>query len=60
MVSTLPLISKSSSPFIKPSVITIGIYITFMFHSFSIPLQGPGTYPSFLFLLILFCGQPWQ
>ena len=40
MVSTCPLISKSSSPFTNPSVIvtkaqiTIGIIVTFRFHSF--------------------------
>ena len=40
MVSTRPLISKSSSPYINPLVtvpkapITIGITVTFMFHSF--------------------------
>ena len=40
MVSTRPLISKSPSLFINPSVtvpripITIGIIVTFMFHSF--------------------------
>ena len=40
MVSTRPLISKSSSPFNNPLVtvpkapITIGIIVTFMFHSF--------------------------
>ena len=40
MVSTRPLISKSPSPFINPSVtvprtpITNGIMVTFMFHSF--------------------------
>ena len=40
MVSTCPLISKSSSPFINPLVtvlrapIIIGIIVTFMFHSF--------------------------
>ena len=40
MVSTRPLISKSSSPFINPFVtepiapIIIGIIVTFMFHSF--------------------------
>ena len=41
-VSTHPLIFKSSSPFINPSVtvpITIGINVTFMFHSFSIRYQ---------------------
>ena len=40
MISTRPVISKSSSPFTNPSVtvprapITIGIIVTFMFHSF--------------------------
>ena len=40
MVSTRPLISKSSIPFINPSVnvprapVTISIIVTFMFHSF--------------------------
>ena len=40
MVSTCPLISKSSSPFNNPSVtvprasVAIGINVTFMFHSF--------------------------
>ena len=43
MVSTHPLISKSTSPFNNPLVtvtqapITIGIIVTYMFHSFSIP-----------------------
>ena len=43
MVSTRPLISKSSSPFNNPLVtvwkepITIGMIVTFMSHSFSIP-----------------------
>ena len=43
MVSTHPLISKSSSPFNNPLVtvakapITIGIIVTSMFDSFSIP-----------------------
>ena len=42
MVSTRPLISKSSSPFINPLMavpsvpITIGINVIFMFHSFII------------------------
>ena len=43
MVSTCPLISKSSSPCINPLItvlrapITIGIIVTFMFHIFLIP-----------------------
>ena len=43
MVSTCPLISKSSIPFINPLVnvpkapITFGILDTFMFHSFQFP-----------------------
>ena len=43
MVSTHPFISKSSSPFINHSVavpralITTGINVTFMFHSFFNP-----------------------
>ena len=45
MVSTLPFISKSSSLFINPLVtvpkipITVGIIVTFMFHSFFISLE---------------------
>ena len=64
MVSTCPVIFKSSSPFNNPLVtvpkapITIGINVTFMCHSFSILYQGPGTYPSFQFLS--FFGQPGQ
>ena len=67
MVSTRPPTSKSSSPFNNPLVnvpkvpITIGIIVTFLFHSFfSIPLQGRGIYPSFHVLSVLFCGQPGQ
>ena len=59
MFSTRPLTSKSSSPFNSPLVtvpntpITIGIIVTFMFHSFFlIPKQGRGTY-----LSVLFCGH---
>ena len=43
MVSIRPPTSKSSSPFSNPLItvakepITIGIVVTFMFHSFSIP-----------------------
>ena len=63
LVSTRPLISKFSSPFINPLVtvpratFTNGITVTFMFHCFSVSLQVPGTYSSFRFLTILFCGQ---
>ena len=59
MVSTRHLISKSFSPFIIALVtllrepITIGINANFSWHSFSIPYQGLGTYPSFHFLSIL-------
>ena len=66
IVSTRPLISKSSSSSINPLVtvpkapITIGITVTFRFHSFSVPWQGRGTYFSFCFLSILLCGQPGQ
>ena len=65
-VSTPPLISKSTSPFINSLVtapratITIDINVTSMFYSFSIPKQGLGTYFSFHFHLILLCGQPGQ
>ena len=61
MVSPLSFIFKSSSPCTNPLVtvsrapITIGIKDTFMFHNFSIPLQGPGIYPSFNFLSVLLC-----
>ena len=65
MISALyPLISKSSSPFINPSMIvprepiSIGITTTFIFHIFSIAWQGLGTYPSFYFFSTLLCGQP--
>ena len=67
IASTLPLISKSSSPFYIPLVtipktpITIGINVTFMFQSFfSIPNQSSCTYPSFHILSVLFYGQPGQ
>ena len=62
-VSRCPLISKSSSPCTNPLVavpsapITIGITITFMFHSFSDLSHGLGTYLSFRFLSVLPCGQ---
>ena len=64
MVST-PLISKSSISCINPFVtelsapVTIGITVTFIFHSFfSILWQGLGTYYSFPFPSVLPCGQP--
>ena len=66
MVSTRPPTSKSSRPFnnalvtLAKAPITIGIIVTFMFHSFSIPYQGRGTYLSFHILSVLFCGQPGQ
>ena len=66
MVSIRPFISKSSSHCNNPLVtvtrapITNNIIVTFVFHSFSIPLQCPDTYPSFCFLSILRCGQPGQ
>ena len=63
MVSTCPLISKSSSLFTNPlgivpsAPITISITITFMFHSFILVLQqGLDINLSFCFLLILLCG----
>ena len=64
MVSSSPPASKSSSPFKNPLVtvpkapITNGIIVTFMFHSFFlVPWQGRGTYLSFDFLSVLFCGH---
>ena len=64
MVSTCVLISNSSSPFTDPLVtipsrsITIGIIVTFVFHSFFTSLAGPGTYLSFRLPSILLCGLP--
>ena len=64
MVSTSPVISKSSSPCtnllvtVPRAQITIGIIVTFI--AFSVPKQGPGTYSSFHILSILLCGPPGQ
>ena len=65
MVSTRPLISMSSIPFINPLVtilnapITNGITVTFMFNRFfKVLKQGLGTYLSFRFPSVLPCGQP--
>ena len=66
MISTRPPISKSPSPCINPLMtvprapITIGINVTFMFHSFSIPRQGRSSYLYFRFLSVLFWGQLGQ
>ena len=66
LVSTRPLTSKSSNPcafflvIVPRAPITIGITVTFMFHSFSIPWQGPGTYLASCILLILLYGLPGQ
>ena len=65
MVYTLPLISKSSSPFtnfwvtVPRAPITDGITITFMFHSFfSVLKQCLSTYLSFRLPSVLLSGQP--
>ena len=63
MVSTRPLISKSSSPrtnhleAIPSAIIKISITVTSMFHSFLVHWQSLGTYLSFRFLSVLSCGQ---
>ena len=68
MVSTRPLISKSSNPctnllvsVLKPPT-KISFIVTFMFHStaFLIPKQGRGIYPSFHTLSISLCGRAGQ
>ena len=64
VVSTRPPTSKSSRPFNNPLLtapkapITIGIIVTFMFHSVFNSQAGRGTYLSFHILSVLFCGQP--
>ena len=66
MISTGPLISKSSSPCTNPLVIYQEHQLQLVSPSllcssvFSIPLHGSGTYPSFRFLLILLSDQPGQ
>ena len=66
MVSALPLIYKSSSPFDNPSVMVpraptiIGINVTFMFHSFFQFACKVQVLFFFHFLSILLCGQPGQ
>ena len=63
MVSTLPLISKSSCPFINPSVsvprapVIIGINIAFMFHSF-FNSQPRSRY--FTFFSLSLNSTPWS
>ena len=67
MVFSRPLISKSSSPCIKP-LMTVTMSTNYNWYNrhfhvpqfFHFPQQGPGTYPSFRFLSILLCGQPGQ
>ena len=66
MVSTSPPTSKSSSPFSNPLVtvpntpITIGIFVTCMFHSFCNSLTRSRYLSFFNILLVLFSGQPGQ
>ena len=67
MVSTYPLIFKSSNPFTNlkgtaPSApVTISITVIFMFYNFFLVLsQGLDIYLSFRFLLIFLCGLPRQ
>ena len=61
IVSTRPLISKSSSPFNNPSItvprapITIGINVTFMFHSF-FQFSSKIQELIFLFFFFQFCS----
>ena len=64
MVSTRPLISKSSSLLtnifvtLPSTTVTIGITVTFMFHSFLRSLaRSRYFFFSFCFLSVLLCGQ---
>ena len=65
MVSTCPPTSKSSRPFNNPLVtvpkapVTIGIIVTFMFHSFfQFSSKVEVLILLFTILSVLFCGQP--
>ena len=66
MVSARPPTSKSPSPFsnrlvtVPKALITIGIIVTCMFHSFFNSLARSRYYPSFHILSVLFCGQSGQ
>ena len=66
MVSTRPPISKSSSTFSNPLVtvpnalITIGIIVTCMFHSFFSSLARSRFLSLFSHFSVLFCSQPEQ
>ena len=63
MVSTYPLIFNPSSPntnlllTIRNAPITICIFVTFIFQSLLVLLQGQGIYLSFRFPSVLLCGQ---
>ena len=64
MVSSYPLNPESFNPFTNLLVtftcapITIGVTVTFMFHSFSFLSQGLCTYLAFHSLSVLLYGQP--
>ena len=66
MIYSHPFFFKSFSPFnnhsvtVPTSIFTIGINDTFIFHSFPIPLQGPGINPFFHFFSILLCSKLGQ
>ena len=68
MYSIRPLISKSSRPFTNPLMtvskvpITVGIIVTFMFHSFFFQFSSKVEVliVLFCFFSILLCGQPGQ
>ena len=64
IVSTWPLISISSSPCTNPfgavqsELITIGITVTFVFHSFSVLYTGLGYYYYYHYFFFFF--TPWE